>query len=244
VALLAADLRGRGHSADLPGPYGIDAHVADLLAVLDDAGVERVVLVGHSLGCYVAAGLATLRPERVAGLVLVDGGLVVPSPPPQDIPEVLDTMIEMALTGVDAVFDSVDDYAESWKSHPALAWAWDDDIEAYVRYNATNGGGAVHSAVVAAAVRADLADLAYHERARTAIERVTAPIRLLRAGRGILDDPYPVIPGSMVDGFLAVQPDAHVETVPAVNHYTIALGAGPGPGAVTAALVAAVRDAT
>src|SRR5579863_2038701 len=50
--LAAPDLRGRGHSRDLPGPYGLDRHVADVTAVLrhfGGAGV-RPVLAGHSMG--------------------------------------------------------------------------------------------------------------------------------------------------------------------------------------------------
>src|ERR1700742_2622937 len=35
ICLLAPDLRGRGRSANLPGPYGMAAHVADLVAMLD-----------------------------------------------------------------------------------------------------------------------------------------------------------------------------------------------------------------
>jgi len=78
LCLLAPDLRGRGRSA-LPGPYGFASHGADLLAVLDDAGVERVVVAGHSMGGYVAARLAADHPDRIGALVLVDGGLLVPS---------------------------------------------------------------------------------------------------------------------------------------------------------------------
>src|SRR6476646_1842770 len=68
VTMLAPDLRGRGESAALRGPYGFAAHVADLLAMLDHAGVQRAVLAGHSMGAYVAARLAAEHPERAAGL--------------------------------------------------------------------------------------------------------------------------------------------------------------------------------
>jgi hypothetical protein len=43
VTLLAPDLRGRGRSADLPGPFGLGAHVADIVALLEAVGSERVV---------------------------------------------------------------------------------------------------------------------------------------------------------------------------------------------------------
>src|ERR1700722_18829328 len=78
VALVAVDLRGRGRSSDLPGPYGLDGHVADLLALLDSLGRERAVFAGHSLGAYIVARLAVAHPERVQSLLLVDGGLPVP----------------------------------------------------------------------------------------------------------------------------------------------------------------------
>src|ERR1700756_3463600 len=52
IRLLAPDLRGRGRSAGLPGPYGIAAHVEDLVALLDREGVQEVVLAGHSMGAY------------------------------------------------------------------------------------------------------------------------------------------------------------------------------------------------
>jgi hypothetical protein len=77
----------------------------------------------------------------------------------------------------------------------------------------------------------------------TAIERVTAPIHLLRAARGMHDEPFAMLPRPIVEDFLATQPDARVQDVPGVNHYTIALGAGPGPRAVAAAIEAGAAAA-
>src|ERR1700757_447301 len=45
ICFLAPDLRGRGRSVTLGGPYGMAAHVADLIAVLDHVGARSAVLV-------------------------------------------------------------------------------------------------------------------------------------------------------------------------------------------------------
>jgi pimeloyl-ACP methyl ester carboxylesterase len=71
--VLALDLRGHGDSAwPLHGEYEYAHHVADLESVLDSLGIDRLVLVGHSLGGRVAMLFAGAHPERMAGLVIVD----------------------------------------------------------------------------------------------------------------------------------------------------------------------------
>ncbi len=54
------------------GPFTVERHVADAVAVLDALGIGRAVVLGHSWGGYLALQLAAANPDRVAGLVLVD----------------------------------------------------------------------------------------------------------------------------------------------------------------------------
>jgi 3-oxoadipate enol-lactonase len=65
---------GRGHGRSQPvgieRPSIVD-YVSDLEAMLDHAGVERMVLIGQSLGAYVAQHFTRLHPERVLALVLI-----------------------------------------------------------------------------------------------------------------------------------------------------------------------------
>ena len=70
---IAFDLRGHGRS-DPPrsGDYSLEASADDTQAVLDALGVDRAVVVAHSMGAGVAAVFAATRPERVAGLLLAD----------------------------------------------------------------------------------------------------------------------------------------------------------------------------
>lgn len=70
---LALELRGHGRS-DPPagGDYAIDSLAGDIAAVLDGLRLERVALVGHSLGGGVALAYAGMHPSRVERLMLLD----------------------------------------------------------------------------------------------------------------------------------------------------------------------------
>src|ERR1700741_4090252 len=74
--LVAPDLRGRGRSNEVTGPWGMAAHAADLGAVLDYLGLRKAeVVLGHSMGAFVGVVFAARNPERLGSLVLVDGGV-------------------------------------------------------------------------------------------------------------------------------------------------------------------------
>ncbi|HVH19269.1 MAG TPA: alpha/beta hydrolase [Myxococcota bacterium] len=71
----ALDHRGHGDSAwDPERRYEHDAMVEDVERVTAELGIERLVVVGHSLGGRIATLFAGRHPERMAGLVLVDIG--------------------------------------------------------------------------------------------------------------------------------------------------------------------------
>jgi pimeloyl-ACP methyl ester carboxylesterase len=53
--------------------YTIQDNVRDLIAVLDDDGVDKAVLVGHSMGAQVILEAYRMHPERVMGLIPVCG---------------------------------------------------------------------------------------------------------------------------------------------------------------------------
>lgn len=72
--VLTVDLRGHGGSDKPDDGYDFATMGADLLAVLDSVGFERAVLAGQSTGGNIVVDLAARAPERVAGVVGVDGG--------------------------------------------------------------------------------------------------------------------------------------------------------------------------
>jgi pimeloyl-ACP methyl ester carboxylesterase len=72
--LIAPDLFGHGASAKPRGDYSLGAHAGTLRDLLDRLEIDRVTLVGHSLGGGIAMQFSYLFPERVSRLVLVSSG--------------------------------------------------------------------------------------------------------------------------------------------------------------------------
>jgi|WetSurSiteA1Bulk_404760.scaffolds.fasta_scaffold15065_3 pimeloyl-ACP methyl ester carboxylesterase len=70
---IALDLRGHGLSeSPRNGEYSIDSLAEDIESVADASGLQRFILVGHSLGATVSIDYAGRYPEKVAGLLLAD----------------------------------------------------------------------------------------------------------------------------------------------------------------------------
>ena len=71
--VIAVSLRGHGDSDwDPEHRYDYDSHVGDLMALTEHLGIDRMVLVGFSLGGRVAMLYSGIHPEKLAGLVIVD----------------------------------------------------------------------------------------------------------------------------------------------------------------------------
>lgn len=240
AALLAVDLRGRGASSALPPPYGMSAYAADLLAVLDACGLERAVLVGHSLGAYAVARLAADHPERVRAAVLVDGGLTSPGLEEVEPEPFLAAFLGPALARLELTFDSHEAYHDWWRAHPALAGSdvADADLVAYANHDLGGTAPELRSTVAREAVRADAHEL--FEMGKPA-HRLTVPAEMLRAPRGLQNEPAPMIAPELAAAWANEAPDRRrVTEVPDVNHYTIVMGAS-GARAVAQAIVRALQ---
>lgn len=72
--VIAADMRGHGHSSVPSHGFHPRDLAGDLLGLLDHLDIEQVVAVGHSMGGQLVSILAAEHPERVRALVCVDPG--------------------------------------------------------------------------------------------------------------------------------------------------------------------------
>jgi pimeloyl-ACP methyl ester carboxylesterase len=75
--LVIPDLAGHGHSGPAAGPLSVGQVLVGTEAVLSQGPQEPVILVGNSLGAWVALLYARQHPDRVARVVLVNGGALV-----------------------------------------------------------------------------------------------------------------------------------------------------------------------
>lgn len=234
VTLLAPDLRGRGQSAGLGGPYGMAAHAADLVSVLDHVGCEQAVVAGHSMGGYIVTRFAAEASERMAAGVLVDGGLPLPVPPDVDPDVVLALVLGPSLARLQMTFPSVEAYRDYWRAHPAFASsAWTDDVGAFIDYDlappevGTDGETVYRSLVSEDAVRADGRDLLDGDSTGKALRALPDPSALLWAPRGIQNEERPLLPAEVIADAQTVLPHLVVTEVPDTNHYFLLLGDGP-----------------
>ncbi|WP_395621862.1 alpha/beta fold hydrolase [Sphingomonas daechungensis] len=102
--VIAVDFRGRGRSAYDPNSanYHPPVYAMDILQLLDELGIDRAVFMGTSLGGLVTMIIATIAPQRMAGVLLNDVGP------------------ELNLTGIDRI--------KSYVGKPVVFAEWADAV--------------------------------------------------------------------------------------------------------------------
>ena len=230
--LIAYDLRGRGESDKPEHGYSLMHHTEDLLGLLDHFGLERAVLVGHSLGAHIAVRFAATHPERVDRLVLVDGGIDVRH-------EVLESL-RPAINRLGVEFPSLDMFLGFVRMLPMFEGRWNDYLERYFRYDVEElPAGTVRSKAARHAIEEEIGNLE-RERLWVYHHRITAPTLILRAPDGLLAPTDCLMTQDEAEAMAHAIPRATLVVVPGTNHYTVLLGQHP---TVQAALRAFVEEA-
>jgi pimeloyl-ACP methyl ester carboxylesterase len=191
LTLITPDLRGRGGSVGVRGPSSIAYHVADMVAVLDRLDLDRVHLVGASMGASVAVEMAVTHPRRVKSLILVDGGF--PTALHHRLtPEAAPDAVRDRLAQLDWAWLSVAEYAQFFVERAApLLDAADPLLADYLEHDLDRGRLRLNGDMLAA------------DAARAASEpsrwnQVQVPVRLLAAEWGTGKDSPPAYSEAIV----------------------------------------------
>lgn len=223
VRLIAPDLRGRGRSHP-EGAAGMAAHADDLSAVLAHFDVASSLVVGHSMGAFVAVVAADRHPERVPRLLLVDGGLPLAVPEELSADEVIRHVLGPTAARLAMRFASVEDYHAFWRQHPAFARDWSAFVEDYFAYDLVGDAPELRPATSYDVMAEDTVDLNSGTALAGALAQLSRPARLLVAPRGLLDETPGLYAAERLEGMLASLPGVTAERVDDVNHYTITMG--------------------
>ncbi|MEZ5529166.1 MAG: alpha/beta hydrolase [Porticoccaceae bacterium] len=76
--VIAPDFRGHGDSGKPDGPYSVQVHAADTLALMNELGIDSTHVVGLSMGGMVAFQLAVDAPGRLRSMTIVNSGPALP----------------------------------------------------------------------------------------------------------------------------------------------------------------------
>lgn len=221
--VIAPDLRGFGDSdKGAAGPsadVGAEVHAADMLALLDGLGLQRVGIVAHDIGAYAAQSLARSHPERVAGLFFFDcpyPGIGARWAAPDHLTEIWYQSFHQ-LPWAAALVGSSREACRLYFRHFLSHWAhdphaFDEDIEAWVdnfmKQGNLQGGFNWYLSAHRARLAAMRGEVSPAERAPIAV-----PTRVLWG------ESDPILKSAWTDRLGEFFSDLIVSTVPGAGHF-------------------------
>lgn len=213
--VMAIDLRGRGLSDKPDNGYSLDYHIRDIHCLLDDLNIEKIVIMGHSLGAFIGLAFAAQYPDRTERLILVDGGGDLSK---EQMDKVF-TGIQPALDRLEMVFPSDKAYLQKMSEAPYIQ-PWSPAIEAYYRYEIEPAENGVRTNIQPAHIQEEAANV--RKVACTSFyAQLSCPVLILRAPNGLLSQEDILLPEDVIENMMAAIPTARRFDVKGVNHYGI-----------------------
>jgi lipase len=228
-SLVGVDLRGRGDSAKPKSGYGLEAHARDVIRVLDHLGLQRAVILGHSMGGFVALKTALSSPDRIRALVLLDGGWPRVEVSPDELSEeqkqkaaAIGEGLERAFGRLDITFDSPQAYLNFW--FPGQNTTMEDlppDLADYYLYDLEEVEGGYRPKGSLAAAREDSPSVSEGSPTAEEMRNIGCPVALVRASEGFFPGSDPVISDEIRDAMAEVLDLRWDILLEGANHYTM-----------------------
>ncbi len=223
--VFAYDLRGRGDSDKPEDGYSVPIHAADLAALIDELGLDRPIIIGHSLGALIALYFAAHYPEKLSKLVLLDAGTPLPWNTPAEQPAWLTAAIDRLGTTV----PSFQEYIRRLKAAPFLGPYWNEYMDLYYKHDVLHEND---GSVISKCYKAGVLEEAEHfneAKPEQQWQHVRVPTLLLRAGQGLFTKNDQLVPERAAEEAQRSIQDCQYANFPDLNHYTIVFLAKQGP---------------
>lgn len=180
--VLAIDQRGHGLSTKPDDGYGFEDVGADLEAFVQQLGLDRPAIIGHSWGATVAVRFGNDYPEHTRGLVLVDGGFIDRSE---------DTTWEQAekeMRPPDIDGTPVERFKQFMRNWPNVRDFWSDELGEMILYNFEVIDGRIYRRL-SIPNHMKIARAIFEQRAARLLANVQAPVLIIPAIREAESEP-------------------------------------------------------
>ena len=189
--VLLPDARGHGSSSVPANGYMYEDHADDVCELIRSLGLNKPILIGHSMGGMIAALVASRLGSRLGGVVLVDPTFISPEWQRE-------------------VYES-----DVFEQHRRFLETDRDELITQARARKTSRTAEMIEIVTDARLRTSIKALDVltppNPDPMTLIESITAPILLVRGGRGIVSQ-------QVAEALAAVNPNLRLETIEDAGH--------------------------
>lgn len=207
---IAVDLRGRGNSAETDSEPSIFKHAEDILGLIKELKIENPILLGHSMGAFISAIVAS-RLHTVKAVILLDGAA--------KMSEHQQGIVTPSLGRISREYKSQEHYVEEIKRiYGNLGITWDETLQSAVEYEVGFVGDHWENKSTQSRILADFESF-YQFDPKKICPNITCPVLLVYANGDI---------GSMPPLFYLKHYDEtqsntkRIETVISdCNHYTM-----------------------
>lgn len=214
--IVCPDLRGRGLSDHPAFRYTLRDHAADILGLLDQLGIQKAILGGHSFGGLLSLYMAASYPDRVERLIIFDAAAQMNSKAAE--------MLGPTLARLDKKYASWDDYLQEIKTAPFNREEWSDDMLSYYQADVmeTPNGGVTPRSTLANIV--EVAINVANTPWTSVVERVMQPAILFN-GMDVYTMGEPLLPQVRAEETVDLMRDCKYVPVDG-NHHTMLYGDG------------------